>query len=95
MKSGAAHCCVQYFEFWAFYAGRVGAWRIETRAGDFLEILERTQAFGKQIGDFGLMKEKLAEMAIQIFAVESMVYRSAGNIEAMMSAATGDRSRTR
>jgi len=32
------------------------------------------------------MKEKLAEMAIQIFAVESMVYRSAGNIEAMMSA---------
>jgi alkylation response protein AidB-like acyl-CoA dehydrogenase len=49
------------------------------------------KAFGKQIGDFGLMKEKLAEMAIQIFAVESMVYRSAGNIEAMMSAATGDR----
>ncbi len=49
------------------------------------------KAFGKQIGDFGLMKEKLAEMAIQIFAVESMVYRSAGNIEAMMSAATGDK----
>jgi len=49
------------------------------------------KAFGKQIGDFGLMKEKLAEMAIQIFAVESMVYRSAGNIEGMMSAATGDK----
>jgi alkylation response protein AidB-like acyl-CoA dehydrogenase len=49
------------------------------------------KAFGKQIGDFGLMKEKLAEMAIQILAVESMVYRSAGNIEAMMSAATGDK----
>ncbi len=49
------------------------------------------KAFGKQIGEFGLMKEKLAEMAIQIFAVESMVYRSAGNIEAMMSAASGDK----
>src|SRR5579863_1644593 len=49
------------------------------------------KAFGKQIGDFGLIREKLAEMAIQIFAVESMVYRSAGNIEAMMSAATGDK----
>jgi len=49
------------------------------------------KAFGKQIGEFGLMKEKLAEMAIQIFAVESMVYRSAGNIEAMMSAGTGDK----
>ena len=45
------------------------------------------KAFGKQIGDFGLMKEKLAEMAIQLFAVESMVYRSAGNIETAMSAA--------
>ena len=49
------------------------------------------KAFGKQIGDFGMMREKLAEMAIQIFAVESMVYRSAGNIEAAMSAATGDK----
>jgi len=47
------------------------------------------KAFGKQIGDFGLMKEKLAEMAIQIFAVESMVYRSAGNIETAMTAASG------
>jgi alkylation response protein AidB-like acyl-CoA dehydrogenase len=49
------------------------------------------KAFGKQIGEFGLMKEKLAEMAIQIFAVESMVYRSAGNLEMAMSAATGDK----
>src|SRR5690349_1795926 len=49
------------------------------------------KAFGKQIGDFGLMKEKLAEMAIQLFAVESMVYRTAGNIDTMMSAATGDK----
>ena len=47
------------------------------------------KAFGKQIGDFGLIREKLSEMAIQIFAVESMVYRSAGNIEAAMTAASG------
>jgi alkylation response protein AidB-like acyl-CoA dehydrogenase len=46
------------------------------------------KAFGKQIGDFGMIREKLAEMAIQIFAVESMVYRSAGNIEAAMAAAS-------
>src|SRR5262245_14330734 len=45
------------------------------------------KAFGKQIGEFGLMKEKLAEMAIQIFVVESMIYRTAGNIEAAMHAA--------
>src|SRR5271156_5360724 len=46
------------------------------------------KAFGKQIGEFGLIKEKLAEMAIQIFAVESMVYRSAGNMDVAMAAAS-------
>jgi alkylation response protein AidB-like acyl-CoA dehydrogenase len=45
------------------------------------------KAFGKQIGEFGLIKEKLAEMAIQLYAVESMMYRSAGNMETTMSAA--------
>src|SRR6516164_7883420 len=50
------------------------------------------KAFGKQIGDFGLMKEKLAEMAIQLFAVESMIYRTAGNIEAAMQAASDSQS---
>ncbi len=47
------------------------------------------KAFGKQIGEFGMLKEKLAEMAIQLFAVESMVYRSAGNMELAMAAAAG------
>jgi alkylation response protein AidB-like acyl-CoA dehydrogenase len=48
------------------------------------------KAFGKAIGDFGLVREKLAEMAIQLFAVESMIYRSAGNMERAMAAASGD-----
>jgi alkylation response protein AidB-like acyl-CoA dehydrogenase len=55
------------------------------------------KAFGKQIGEFGLMKEKLAEMAIQLFAVESMVYRSAGNMDSAMaavSASGGDKIQT-
>ena len=52
------------------------------------------KAFHKQIGEFGMMKEKLAEMAIQIFAVESMVYRSSGNIEAAMTAAAGSGDQT-
>jgi alkylation response protein AidB-like acyl-CoA dehydrogenase len=47
------------------------------------------RAFGRPIGDFGMMKEKLAEMAIRIFALESMVYRSAGNIDAAMAATEG------
>jgi alkylation response protein AidB-like acyl-CoA dehydrogenase len=52
------------------------------------------KAFGKPIGDFGLLKEKLAEMAIRIFAVESMIYRSAGYIEAAMHAAAGSGNKT-
>ena len=52
------------------------------------------KAFGKQIGEFGLMKEKLAEMAVQIFAVESMIYRSAGSMEAAMHAAAGSGNKT-
>ena len=47
------------------------------------------KAFGKSIGEFGLIKEKLAEMAVRIFAVESMIYRSAGYMEATMHAASG------
>jgi alkylation response protein AidB-like acyl-CoA dehydrogenase len=48
------------------------------------------KAFGKAIGDFGLVREKLAEMAIQLFAVESMIYRSAGNMETAMASASSN-----
>jgi alkylation response protein AidB-like acyl-CoA dehydrogenase len=42
-------------------------------------------AFGKRLCDFGLIKAKLGEMAIRTYAVESMIYRSAGMIEAAVS----------
>jgi len=42
-------------------------------------------AFGKTLSDFGLIKAKLGEMTIRIFAVESMIYRSAGMIESAVS----------
>ena len=48
---------------------------------------ERT-AFGKSLKDFGLIKTKLGEMAIRIYAVESMIYRSAGMIESAVSTPT-------
>ncbi|MDE3170445.1 MAG: acyl-CoA dehydrogenase family protein, partial [Acidobacteriota bacterium] len=51
---------------------------------------ERT-AFGKQIAEFGLIKAKLGEMAIREYALESMIYRTAGMIEAAMSAPNGDK----
>ena len=38
-------------------------------------------AFGQPITDFGLVREKIAEMAIRIYASESIVYRTAGMID--------------
>ena len=49
---------------------------------------ERT-AFGKRLCDFGLIKAKLGEMAIRTYAIESMIYRSAGMIEAAVSTPGG------
>jgi len=41
--------------------------------------------FGKPICEFGLIKHKIAEMAIRTYAVESMVYRTAGLIDRILS----------
>lgn len=51
---------------------------------------ERT-AFGKSISEFGLIKAKLGEMAIQTFALESMIYRTAGTIEAAVATPEADK----
>lgn len=43
-------------------------------------------AFGKPIAEFGLIRAKLAEMAIRLFALESMIYRSAGMMDRAIAA---------
>jgi alkylation response protein AidB-like acyl-CoA dehydrogenase len=42
------------------------------------------EAFGHPIADFGLIKEKLGEMAARTYAAESMCCRTAGMIEEML-----------
>ena len=44
------------------------------------------KAFGKSISEFGLIQEKLAEMAVRIYVNESMTYRVVGEIEAQQKA---------
>ncbi len=47
--------------------------------------VERTQerkAFGRQIGDFGMVKEKIARMMCETYALESMTYLTTGLIDA-------------
>ncbi len=73
-------------------AGCVGA--CECLLGDALKWAKERDAFGRKIADFGLIKEKLGEMVAQMYALESMSYRTGGMIDAMLTgiergAATG------
>jgi len=43
------------------------------------------KAFGKPIGDFGLVREKIANMATLIYVGESLVYRTVGMMDALLS----------
>src|SRR5271169_6888296 len=54
---------------------------------------KQRKAFGKVIADFGLVREKLANMATLIYVGESLVYRTVGMMDALLSeidSATGD-----
>jgi alkylation response protein AidB-like acyl-CoA dehydrogenase len=48
---------------------------------------KQRKAFGSTIAEFGAIQHKLAEMAIRIYATESMVWRVVGLIEARLQAA--------
>src|SRR6202795_2303027 len=46
---------------------------------------KQRKAFGKTIGDFGLIREKIANMATLIYVGESLVYRTVGMMDALLS----------
>jgi alkylation response protein AidB-like acyl-CoA dehydrogenase len=48
------------------------------------------RAFGRAIADFGLVAAKLVGMATRIYAVESLVYRLAGLVDARLAAAEAE-----
>ncbi len=50
-----------------------------------VEYAKQRKAFGKVIADFGLVREKLADMAVGVFTGESMVYRTIGMIDVALS----------
>ena len=61
----------------------VGAARISLR--DAIRYARDRAAFGKPIASFGLIQEKIADMASGIYATESMLYRVVGAIDAALS----------
>ena len=63
--------------------------------GDAARYAAERKQFGQPIASFGAIKHKLAEVAIREFAVESMLYRTAGLIDAAAEGhgpSTGSRS---
>jgi alkylation response protein AidB-like acyl-CoA dehydrogenase len=46
-----------------------------------LKYAKERKAFGKSIAEFGMIQHKLAEMAVRLYATESMSYRVVGLIE--------------
>ncbi|MEO8521386.1 MAG: acyl-CoA dehydrogenase family protein, partial [Acidobacteriota bacterium] len=50
---------------------------------------ERRQ-FGRTLGSFGAIRHKLAEMAVRLYAVESMLYRTAGLIDGAIGEGPAD-----
>src|SRR3984893_9131839 len=61
----------------------VGGARISLESA--IGYAKQRKAFGKTIGDFGLVREKIANMATLIYVGESLVYRTVGMMDTFVS----------
>ena len=57
---------------------------------DAIHYAKERKAFGKSISEFGMIQHKIAEMAVRMFASESMTYRVVGAIEAQLGGFSWD-----
>ncbi|HVZ60005.1 MAG TPA: acyl-CoA dehydrogenase family protein, partial [Terriglobales bacterium] len=64
-------------------AGCVGAARYSL--GHAIGYAKQRKAFGKTIADFGLVREKLADIAVRVFTGEAVVYRTVGMMDAALA----------
>jgi alkylation response protein AidB-like acyl-CoA dehydrogenase len=51
---------------------------------DSIEYAKQRHQFGQPIADFGMIKNKIANMGTRIYVVESMSYRTAGLLDAIL-----------
>jgi alkylation response protein AidB-like acyl-CoA dehydrogenase len=54
--------------------------------GEAARYAAARKQFGHPIADFGAIKHKIGEMAIRVYAIESLLYRTAGMIDARIEA---------
>ena len=64
-------------------AGCVGGARNSLQSA--IEYAKQRKAFNKSIADFGMIREKLANIAVGVFTGESMVYRTVGMMDAALA----------
>jgi alkylation response protein AidB-like acyl-CoA dehydrogenase len=69
-------------------AGVVGASKHVLRTS--LQYAGDRRQFGKPLTAFGLIKQKLAEMAVRIYIAESMAYRTGGMVDEALGGVHGD-----
>ena len=67
-------------------AGCTGGAKLALRGA--VEYGRSRTAFGRPVTDFGLVRHKIGEMAVRIYAAESMVYRTAGMIDRNLAGVT-------
>jgi alkylation response protein AidB-like acyl-CoA dehydrogenase len=61
----------------------VGGARVSLESA--VSYAKQRKAFGKTIGDFGLVREKIANMATLIYVGEALVYRTVGMMDELLS----------
>jgi butyryl-CoA dehydrogenase len=64
-------------------AGCIGGTR--TALQNAIGYAKQRKAFGKSIAEFGLIKEKIADIAVGIYTGEALVYRTVGMIDAALA----------
>ncbi|HTC92660.1 MAG TPA: acyl-CoA dehydrogenase family protein [Terriglobales bacterium] len=64
-------------------AGCVGG--VRTALQNAIGYAKQRKAFGKSIAEFGLIKEKIADIAVGIYTGEALVYRTVGMIDAALA----------
>src|ERR1035441_2952040 len=67
-----------------FKLGAMGVGGPRVSAEHAVAYAKQRKAFGKTIGDFGLVREKIANMATLIYVGESLVYRTVGMMDELL-----------
>lgn len=75
--------------FGRFKLGAMASGGAKATLGEAAKYAATRKQFGVAIGTFGAIKHKLGEMTAREYALESMMYRTAGLIDAHIAAAAG------